>query len=40
MNDDDQLRLTVKDLAIGAGVSAYMITLLWCLYYLASGVLF
>jgi hypothetical protein len=40
VSDDDQLRLTVKDLAIGAGMSAYMITLLWSLYYLASGVLF
>jgi hypothetical protein len=40
VNDDDQLRVTVKDLAVGAGISAYLITLVWCLYFLASGVLF
>lgn len=38
--DDDQLRVTAKDFAVGAAMSAYVITLLWSLYFLLDGVLF
>lgn len=38
--DDGQLRITAKDMAVGAGAAAYVVALVWCLYFLMSGVLF